>query len=382
MPHRAHVGLVDAHPERVRGHDHVGLAGHELVLGAAALVGREPGVVDGRVQQRAGLLGALAGAAVDDRGAVLVELHAGQQGRPLARHRALAVERQHVEREVRAVEAGADALGVAQAEPHDDLLGDLRRRGRRAGHRGRVAELGDDRREPQIVGAEVVTPLRDAVRLVDDEQVQLALRERGPERGGREPLGCGERDRRRAVPNGLDRRLVVLARGEHDGGVAERGEPVALVAHQGDQGRHDDGQVGARERGELVAEALAAAGGHDDERVAAVERGLYRLALARPEAGEAEQREQRLRRARGCVPSRRQLRDRRQRVALVGGELAPHRAQFVERGVRAVKGVGEEGECAVHVRAVKAALRTSSGGCVASITTNRSGSAAVSSSYV
>ena len=50
----------------------------------------------------------------------------------------------------------------------------------------------------------------------------------------------------------------------------------------------------ARERGQLVAEALAAAGGHDDERVAAVERGLDRLALAGPEGREAEQGEQRL----------------------------------------------------------------------------------------
>ena len=40
--------------------------------------------------------------------------------------------------------------------------------------------------------------------------------------------------------------------------------------------------------GELVAEALAAAGGHDDERVAAGERGLDRLALPGPEAVVAE----------------------------------------------------------------------------------------------
>ena len=50
----------------------------------------------------------------------------------------------------------------------------------------------------------------------------------------------------------------------------------------------------ARERGQLVAEALAAAGRHDDERVAAVERRLDRLPLAGPEGREAEQGEQRL----------------------------------------------------------------------------------------
>ena len=170
--------------------------------------------------------------------------------------------------------------------------------------------------------------------------------------------------------------------GEHHRRVAERGEPVALVAHQGDQRRDDDGQVGARERGELVAEALAAAGGHDDERVATVERRLHRLALAGAEAREAEQREQRFGRSRGRVARRRQLRDRRQRVALFRRELAPHRAQLVERGLGAVEGVGEEGERSVHRRAVRAAFNTASGGWLASITTNRSGSAAASSSYV
>ena len=74
--------------------------------------------------------------------------------------------------------------------------------------------------------------------------------------------------------------------------MAEVGQARALVAHQGDERRDDDGQVVAGERGQLVAEALAAAGRHHDERVAAVERGLDRVALARAEGGEAEQREQ------------------------------------------------------------------------------------------
>ena len=46
------------------------------------------------------------------------------------------------------------------------------------------------------------------------------------------------------------------------------------------------------EPGELVAEALAAAGGHDDERVAAGERCLDRLALPWPEAVVAEVRQE------------------------------------------------------------------------------------------
>ncbi len=74
--------------------------------------------------------------------------------------------------------------------------------------------------------------------------------------------------------------------------MAEVGKPGALVAHEGDQGGDDDGQVVGGECRELVAEALAAAGGHDDERVAAVEGGLDGFALAGAEGGEAEQGEE------------------------------------------------------------------------------------------
>ena len=180
MPDRAHVGLVDAHAEGVRGDDDVGLAAHERVLRRGALVGGHAGVVGGGVQafgreHRRGLLGRLARAAVDDRGPVLLELEAGDQRRALAGDAALAVEREDVEGEVRAVEAGAHPLGLPETEPRDDLLRDLRRGGRGAGHRRRVAEVADDVGEPQVVGPEVVAPLGHAVRLVDHEQGELAV---------------------------------------------------------------------------------------------------------------------------------------------------------------------------------------------------------------
>ena len=136
--------------------------------------------------------------------------------------------------------------------------------------------------EAQVVRAEVVAPLGHAVRLVDDEQRDVALRDRAAERGRGEALGRGEDDRRAGrCGSASSAALVVLARGEHHRRVAEVRQPRALVAHQRDQRRDDDGQVVAGERGQLVTEALAAAGGHDDERVAAVERGLDGLALAR-----------------------------------------------------------------------------------------------------
>ena len=75
VPDRAHVGLVDAHPEGVGGDDHVDLARHEAALDRGPLLRLHPGVVGAgahaRLAQRLGdLVGVLAGAAVDDRRAV------------------------------------------------------------------------------------------------------------------------------------------------------------------------------------------------------------------------------------------------------------------------------------------------------------------------
>ena len=68
------------------------------------------------------------------------------------------------------VERGDDLGGVAQPQPRRDV-GAGRGRGRRGqrDHR-RVPEPLDHRAQPQVVGPEVVAPLGDAVRLVDDEQ--------------------------------------------------------------------------------------------------------------------------------------------------------------------------------------------------------------------
>ena len=72
------------------------------------------------------------------------------------------------------------------------------------------------------------------------------------------------------------------------------GEAAALVGHQRDQRADDDGEVGRRQPGQLVAEALPAAGRHHDQRVAPVERGLDGLALPGPERLMAEVRQERV----------------------------------------------------------------------------------------
>src|SRR5215203_1971117 len=55
-----------------------------------------------------------------------------------------------------------------------------------------------------------------------------------------------------------------------------------LVPHQRDQRADNDRQLLARQPGQLVAEALAAAGRHDDQRIAALQSGDDGLALPVP----------------------------------------------------------------------------------------------------
>ena len=67
-----------------------------------------------------------------------------------------------------------------------------------------------------------------------------------------------------------------------------RCESLCLVLDQSEQWRDDDCDAGAEDGGELVAEALAAAGGEEDEAVLVGERRLDRLALVQAEGRMAE----------------------------------------------------------------------------------------------
>src|SRR5262249_45290446 len=65
-------------------------------------------------------------------------------------------------------------------------------------------------------------------------------------------------------------------------------ELVVLVLHQRDERRHHQRGAGELERGELIAQRLAAAGGHDRERVLPVEDVPDRKLLTGAERADAE----------------------------------------------------------------------------------------------
>ena len=206
-----HVGLVDAHPERVGGDDHRDLARHEAPLRLGTDVARQPGVVgddlDAQlapepVRQPVALR---ARAGVDDRGQ-RVRPRTGRRDPPP--HDLLVRALDDREREVRAVEPRRHVHRLAQPEARHDVGRDLRRRGRRRGQDRLRAEPARRVGEPEVLGPEVVPPLGDAVRLVDHEQAELRVPDALQEPRRREPLGRDVQQPHLAGDGVLDRQPV------------------------------------------------------------------------------------------------------------------------------------------------------------------------------
>jgi hypothetical protein len=291
MGDEADVGLVDAHAEGDRGADHQPVLALEAFLGPAALVGLEAGVVGHRgvagLGQRLGQrLGPGAGGAVDDAGAAAAAVDEIHQ---LLARAVLGLEG---EAQVRAVEAAQEGarLGAAE-EPCGDLGAGLGIGGRGERDGLDAVEEAPQLADAQVVGAEVVAPLADAMRLVDGEQADADPAQQAAGAGGGEALGRHVEELQLAPAEGRHHRVGLfraVAGGERAGGDAGLGQGPDLVAHQRDQGRDHHGHALAAERGQLEAERLAATGRHDGEHVLACGDGCDDLGLAGAELGIAE----------------------------------------------------------------------------------------------
>ena len=291
MHHEAHVRLVYAHAESVRAHHHTYLPPFPGVLSLLAGERVEPGVVergaDARGFEHRGRLLALATVAHIDYPRPRDSPADVQQ---LA---ALVLAAAHDIRQVRPFES---------APQHDEIPGfpfrtrgrgellhyvrrHLRGRGRRKGDHGDVQTLP----EPaylEVVGAEVIAPLGDAVRLVhhyhaDAQHVQI-----GAEKEGREPFGRDVEELEAPVGRVVERRVhlpAVHSRMYGDGADAPGLQVLHLVLHQGDQGRYHERQPPAHHRGHLEADRLASSGGQYRQYVAPFQRGVNDFLLHRAE---------------------------------------------------------------------------------------------------
>ena len=275
---------------------------HEAALGRGALLRLHAGVVGERAAGRRRAATApprrcRAGAAVDDRRAVRRVGQPRFEQRLPPRLRAFALEPRRRRRRgwagrSRSAPAAARAGRSARRSRPPPALVAVAVQAITVGRPSRSAIS----RQAQVVGPEVVSPLRDAVRLVDRQQVDPPLRQRVEEDVARRSAPASSRRSapRRCAPGRGRARAASAAhpRGDHRHRVPGRGQPPPLVLHQRDQRADHDRQVLGRQPRQLVAEALAAAGRHHDQRVAPFERGLDRLPLPGPPALEAKLSEQ------------------------------------------------------------------------------------------
>ena len=136
-----------------------------------------------------------------------------------------------------------------------------------------------------IVGTKLVSPLRNAVRLVDRNQARLAPFQQVAEAVGVDPLGRDVEQLHRSIGHRpLD--LGHLHRRERAVQILRVGaSPLQrrhLVVHQSDQRRDHDRQPVRENRRQLVTQRLAAAGRHEHQRIPAIKDVFNRLPLLRP----------------------------------------------------------------------------------------------------
>ena len=261
--------------------------------------GVEPGVVGQRRQALVGqpgggFLDLLARLAIDDAGVALVLV--AQEAQQLAPRIVLLDDGVA---DVRPVEAADEGLRILQLQPHHDVgagVGVGGGRQRQPRHAGKTLV---QHAQAQVLLAEVVAPLADAVRLVDGKQAeQAALVQRIQHRQEtRRQDALRRRVQQHQPPRAqfaLDRRrILAVQRAVQEAGMhAQLFQRADLVVHQRDQRRHHHrhaapGTVPGDGR-HLVAQALAAAGGHQHQRVAAADHMLDDRALVAAEGRVAE----------------------------------------------------------------------------------------------
>ena len=171
MINRAHAGLIDSHTERNRRDHDVAVALRPPVLDFVARFGRESGVISARrksvfSKKRRDVFRSFLQRDVNDgrsRRALLQTRK--QQLLALRRH-----DRRHREVQIGAIKSGVDGGGARDVEALANAVGDRRRRGRGQCEYSRRAKVARGLRQFQIIGAKIMSPFRNAMRLIDREK--------------------------------------------------------------------------------------------------------------------------------------------------------------------------------------------------------------------
>lgn len=276
MDHITHVGLVDPHPERDGRHDYVDLFVQELVLVAGPRRGIHPGMVRSDLdvvggQQFGQFLDLLAAQAVNDPGLSLVVFDITDNILRGIRLRTDLVEK------IRPVERRLEYRSVEHTEVLLNVHLYFRRSRRGQRDQRRLPDLVDDRTNAAVLRAEIVSPFRNTVRLVDrieryfdfPQEIDVIL---FGKRFGSEIQQFGFpgqhvlfdlRDGRL-----VQRRIQKMGDAVHH---AERAHRIDLIFHQRDQRRNDDSHAVHHQRGKLITQRFAASGRHQHERIVPIQ---------------------------------------------------------------------------------------------------------------
>ena len=283
MDDEADVGLVDAHTEGVGADHNAGLPCLPGSLTGAAHPRLEPGVIEGsadalRLQERCGFLTAAAAAHVHDA----TPLHPVADVQELA---ALVFRFADDIAEVRTLEAGLEEVALAEAQLVHNVLRNLRGGGGGKGYHGGVNGFTETA-DLEIVRAEVIAPLRDAVGLVDHyiinvQDFQIAAEQTCAEtlRGDIKELAASVG----GIVQGVVHLMAVHSRMHGDGPDAAGLKILHLVFHKGDKRSDHEGGAVTQQGRDLKTDALASAGGQDSEGVATLQGGVHDLFLHGPE---------------------------------------------------------------------------------------------------
>ncbi|MNP19914.1 hypothetical protein D3C76_1124670 [compost metagenome] len=237
MGDEAHVGFVDAHAEGDGGdHDQAFLVEEAPLVGRPGL-GRQAGMVR---QGREALLAEvgryvvdlLARQAVDDTGvaAPLAEERQQLLARLLLGHDAV--------EDVRPVEARQETLGILQVQARDDFFAGTHVRGGGQGNTWHLREQLGQLSQLQVLGTEVVTPLRYTVGFVDREQGDVQGTQEIQHARLHQTFRCQVEHLHFATANAPGKLTLLLSaqgRVQRGGGHTQFIEGCYLVFHQRDQ---------------------------------------------------------------------------------------------------------------------------------------------------
>ena len=284
MDHEPHVRFVDAHAEGVGTHHYPCPSGFPVLLaegpdlrGNACMV--ERGGNAGGAEHPGGFFCPLPVAYIHDARPGDTAAH----GKKLP---VLVLALPDDIGEVGPLESGFEEILLPESEPVHDVVRDGgRRRGREGDHRR--LHGSPQHTDLEVFRAEIVPPLRDAVRLVHDDEGDVQDGKVVLEQPGLDALGGDIQELVVAVGRVVQRQVhfaAVHPGMDGDGPDPPGSEVLDLVLHQGDEGCHHQREAVPHQGRNLETHGFPAAGREDGEDVAARERLLDDALLHGPES--------------------------------------------------------------------------------------------------